>query len=98
MEIYVVICGEYEDAENCLVTTNLNEALDCISKLNILPIKYAIKIAITPFKISQINVSIAGFFPAVLSTFVLPAFPLPFCLTSKPAIFFVKIIEKLMLP
>ncbi len=32
MEIYVVICGEYEDAENCLVTTNLNEALDCISK------------------------------------------------------------------
>lgn len=32
MEIYVVICGEFDEAENCLVTTNLNVALDYISK------------------------------------------------------------------
>ena len=68
------------------------------SAFAIFPIKNATKTATTPFNTSHISVSIAGFFPAVLNTFVLPAFPLPFCLTSNPANFFVKIIEKLMLP
>ena len=48
------------------------------------PAKYATSIATTPFSTSQIKVIIAAFFPTLLKTFVVPAFPLPFSLTSNP--------------
>ena len=51
-----------------------------------------------PFKISNISVIAAAPFPTDLSIFVVPAFPLPFCLTSKPAYFLLIKIEKLILP
>ena len=68
-------------AANCTNTS-------LFSYLNIFPINTAKRIATIPFKISQTRVSNATFFPAVLKAFVLPAFPLPFSLKSKPAIFF----------
>ena len=46
----------------------------------------------------QIKVNIAAFLPTVLNTLVVPAFLLPFSLTSNPAIFLLKIIAKLTLP
>src|SRR5699024_8848120 len=64
----------------------------------IFPISIAINIATTPFKISHINVIAAAFFPTDLSILVVPALPLPFSLTSKPAIFLLKITEKFTLP
>ena len=48
--------------------------------------------------ISDNKVKAAAFFPTVLKTFVEPAFPLPFSLTSNPAIFLLINIEKLTLP
>ena len=60
--------------------------------------KTAIKIDTTPFKISQINVITAAFFPTALNILVVPAFPLPFSLISKPAILLLSIIEKFILP
>ena len=62
------------------------------------PNKIAIPIATTPFKISQISVSAAAPFPTERSILVLPAFPLPFSLTSNPANFLLMITEKFILP
>ena len=55
-------------------------------------------IAATPFNASHKRVKTAAFVPTDLSMFVAPAFPLPFSLTSKPAIFLLIITEKLTLP
>ena len=64
----------------------------------IFPTITAINTDTTPFNISHTSVSSATFFPIVLNTFVVPAFLLPFSLTSNPAIFLLKIIAKLTLP
>ena len=50
------------------------------------------------FILMTAKVKIAGTGPAVLNTFVDPAFLLPLSRTSNPANLFVKITEKLMLP
>ena len=82
----------------CPTTTKIpasctNKALSTFC--TIFPTSKAIPIATTPFKISQISVISAAFFPTDLRTLVVPAFPLPFCLTSNPATFLLIIIEKL---
>ena len=84
----------------CPNTTKIAASCTKVSapSLVIRPVIYAIKTATTPFKMSHIKVIIEAFFPTVRSTFVVPAFPLPFSLTSKPAIFLLIITEKLMLP
>ena len=69
-----------------------------LSILNIYAINNAILIAITPFKMSHTSVMAAAFFPTERSIFVVPAFPLPFSLTSNPAIFLLNITEKFILP
>ena len=66
--------------------------------LAIAPTKIAKSIATTPFNVSHKRVQIAAFLPTDLKTFVAPAFPLPFSLTSNPAIFLLNITEKLTLP
>ena len=62
------------------------------------PIPIAINIATTPFNMSHNKVSAAAPFPTDRNIFVLPAFPLPFSLTSNPATFLLIITEKFILP
>ena len=85
----------------CPITTNsaaISTSIALLVFLNILPKRIAINIETIPFNMSQTRVKTAAFLPTVLSTLVLPAFPLPFSLTSKPAIFLLIITEKFMLP
>ena len=84
----------------CPITTAIaaictNKALS--TSLTIQPSSIAIKIATIPFKMSQIKVSAAAPFPTLLRTLVEPAFPLPFSLTSNPAIFLLIMTEELIL-
>ena len=65
---------------------------------NMFPNNNPSKTAPTPLSKSQTKVKIAGTGPAVLKTFVDPAFLLPLSRTSNPANLFVKITEKLTLP
>ena len=85
----------------CPIITNIPAS--CISNgvlapLAIFPISNASNIATTPFNISQTNVIAAAAFPTVLNILVVPAFPLPFSLTSNPATLLLIITEKLILP
>ena len=85
----------------CPITTAIPAICNNNSLLEpeiIFPIIIAKTIATTPFKMSHTSVKAAAFFPTLLSILVVPAFPLPFFLISNPAIFLLKITEKLILP
>ena len=73
---------------------NLSENLGSIDGIEL----GSIPIDTTPFKISHKSVITAAFFPTERNIFVVPAFPLPFSLTSNPAIFLLINTEKFMLP
>ena len=64
----------------------------------IAPTNIANNIATIPFAASPSNVKSAALFPTERNTFVAPAFPLPFSLTSNPAILLLINTEKLILP
>ena len=79
------------------IPANWTNKLESVS-FTIFPAIKATKTANTPFKQSHKSVKAAAFLPTVLSTLVVPAFPLPFSLTSNPANFLLNITEKLILP
>ena len=85
----------------CPITTNraaISTRIALLEFLAITPTNNDINTATIPFNISHTNVSTAALFPTVLNTFVVPPFPLPFSLTSNPAIFLLIKTEKLTLP